>query len=190
MPASERDSHRNLILLCPTHHAVVDKTPHSHNAETLKQWKSDHEDWVHTELAAAMPSVTFAELAVITDAMVNNPGPISDDFSITRPSEKMARNGLSVRVEGDLAMGLSRSSVVERFIQDFSTTDPQFGERLTQRFVAEYQSLHQEGVRGDDLFESLMQFAADSAPRRNFRLQAAGLAVLSHLFEKCEIFDK
>ena len=39
----ELNSHENLILLCPTHHALVDAQPETYTAEILKKWKQTHE---------------------------------------------------------------------------------------------------------------------------------------------------
>ena len=39
----ELNSPENLILLCPTHHTLVDGQPETYTAEKLKQWKQDHE---------------------------------------------------------------------------------------------------------------------------------------------------
>jgi len=41
----ERDSYSNLILLCPTHHTMIDKDPSSYPVELLHKFKSDHELW-------------------------------------------------------------------------------------------------------------------------------------------------
>lgn len=38
------DSYENLVLLCPTHHTLVDKAPEGYfSIETLLKWKKDHE---------------------------------------------------------------------------------------------------------------------------------------------------
>lgn len=40
------DTYENLILLCPTHHTLIDKAPDDFPVETLQAWKRDHEDRV------------------------------------------------------------------------------------------------------------------------------------------------
>ena len=45
----ERNSPENLIMLCPTHHAVVDGQPEFYTAELLQQWKWDHEAKVRSQ---------------------------------------------------------------------------------------------------------------------------------------------
>ncbi|MBO4271274.1 HNH endonuclease signature motif containing protein [Microbispora triticiradicis] len=52
MPQEQRDSYANLILLCPTHHTLIDK---NHGADypvaVLQQMKQRHEDLVESKLA-------------------------------------------------------------------------------------------------------------------------------------------
>ncbi|MEY7847738.1 hypothetical protein AB7C87_00840 [Natrarchaeobius sp. A-rgal3] len=43
MDDSERDKYSNLIILCPTHHEIVDKAPEEYPPEVLEQWKLGHE---------------------------------------------------------------------------------------------------------------------------------------------------
>jgi hypothetical protein len=46
------DTYANLILLCPTHHREVDKSPEGvFPAKLLHQWKSDHEEAIRETLA-------------------------------------------------------------------------------------------------------------------------------------------
>ncbi len=46
----ERASYRNLILLCPTHHSIIDKAPEDYPIERLHMIKQEHEDWVRESL--------------------------------------------------------------------------------------------------------------------------------------------
>ena len=48
---NERDSYHNLILMCPTHHAIIDKDPQGFPLETLYYIKSQHELWVEEILS-------------------------------------------------------------------------------------------------------------------------------------------
>lgn len=45
-----KDSYDNHILLCPTHHKVIDSSPKTWTVEKLKQLKEDHEKWVTVQL--------------------------------------------------------------------------------------------------------------------------------------------
>jgi len=41
------DEYENLILLCPTHHRIIDKAPKGEfSVDELKEWKRQHEAWV------------------------------------------------------------------------------------------------------------------------------------------------
>ena len=44
-PLLENELHHydNIILLCPTHHTLIDKSEEEFSAETIKKWKVDHE---------------------------------------------------------------------------------------------------------------------------------------------------
>lgn len=49
MTEKERDDYPNLILLCPTHHEVIDSDD-SYTVEKLKQIKQDHEDSISIKI--------------------------------------------------------------------------------------------------------------------------------------------
>lgn len=42
LPISERDEFENIILLCPTCHTTIDKTPRLFPVDTIIQWKKNH----------------------------------------------------------------------------------------------------------------------------------------------------
>lgn len=46
----QRDNYENLILLCPTHHKLVDSQSSTHTVQALMQLKAKHEEWVGTSL--------------------------------------------------------------------------------------------------------------------------------------------
>ena len=49
-PADKLDSYDNLILLCRTHHKMVDDQSTTDTANILRQMKSNHEVWVSQKL--------------------------------------------------------------------------------------------------------------------------------------------
>jgi len=57
MSVEQRDSYDNLILLCPTHHAEIDKNPDDWSISRLHTIKSVHEEWVSEQLNAGSISV-------------------------------------------------------------------------------------------------------------------------------------
>jgi hypothetical protein len=50
VPGGERDGYGNLILLCPTHHRMIDRQRSTWTVERLLQLKADHERWVDERL--------------------------------------------------------------------------------------------------------------------------------------------
>jgi len=50
MSIDERDDYSNLILLCPTHHKIIDASPEEWTVEKLLQLKREHEQWVSSQL--------------------------------------------------------------------------------------------------------------------------------------------
>ncbi len=187
MPPEDRDRYENWILLCPTHHDLVDGQPSTYSAENLRCWKSDHERWVQERRRAELVSVSFAELEIVTRGIVNTPAPPATDFRITDPRKKMSRNRLTDRVHFELSLALSKAKEVGAFVEQMAVLDPEFPERLKAGFVAEYDRLRTEGIDGDALFEALRDFS--SSGFQEFKYRAAGVAVLSYLFEKCEVFE-
>ena len=50
LTSDERNSYHNLILLCPTHHKIIDKNTEDYPVERLHILKSQHELWVQKSL--------------------------------------------------------------------------------------------------------------------------------------------
>lgn len=51
VPLDQRDNYENLILLCPTHHKLVDSQSSTHTVQALMQLKAKHEKEVRTLLS-------------------------------------------------------------------------------------------------------------------------------------------
>lgn len=187
-PRELRDRYENLILLCSTHHDQVDGQPNTYTVGHLRQWKADHEKWVQERLAKEMPLVTFAELEVVTSAIIAVPHPIDTDFVIISPAEKMRRNSLTAISHFPLMVGLSKAKEVGQFVEHIAVYNPTFPEQLTTGFRAAYRNFMAAGLQGDVLFQALCDFASGGSHR--FDRQAAGIAVVSYLFEKCDVFER
>lgn len=187
-PTELRDRYDNLILLCPTHHTLVDKQPNTYSIEELRSWKQRHEAWVAEQLPEAMSEMAFRELELLTLSLISAPGKPSTDFDPLGPNEKLARNGLSGMTHHFLVMGFSQARQVREFVAMMAARDPDWPERLKAGFVREYRSLKARGVDGDSLYQGLCLFAR--ADHSEMSYWAAGLAVVAYLFETCEVFEK
>lgn len=188
LPETERDRYDNLILLCATHHAQVDGQVNTYTIQHLRQWKADHEEWVQNALAQGMTNVTFAELEMVTSAITALAIPVTTNFSITPPHEKMQRNKLTDKSNFRLTIGLSKAKEVGHFVEHIAALKLDFPEQLTAGFLTEYQKFLGIGIVGDALFQALTDFACGGS--KEFDKQAAGIAVVAYLFEKCELFEK
>lgn len=189
MTDEQRNHYDNLIYLCPYCHTKIDKQEADYSAEFLFSIKEEHESWVSEQLDQGMSEVSFAELEIAAKALASGKHSSNGDgFEVIPPEEKINKNGLSDTVRSDIAMGLSKSHEVERFLANMATNvDEEFPERLKSGFKTKYLEL-KETLSGDELFMSMLEFA--QAGQKGFRQQAAGLAILSHLFHLCEVFEK
>ena len=187
-PKADINKYVNLILLCPTHHAIVDAHDSTHTIDDLRLWKNKHEQWVREALAEAMPTVTFSELEMVSSVLLAGfSAEWEETFVLTDPREKMRRNGLSQKVDFWLKTGLMNAREVGRFVSHMAEIYIDYPERLKAGFILRYREHQAQGLDGDSLFESLHQFSHGNS--RNFSRQAAGLSVLAYLFEKCEVFE-
>jgi len=187
MTDKERNSYKNLILVCGNHHKVIDDQPQTYTAEKLYVIKKEHEMWVANAIKQEMVNVTFAELNVVTKYLYSGQATIDDSLVLVPPRDKIKKNGLSQEITNMILQGMVQVKQVGTYISNAPDID--FGERLKQGFVNEYQRLKNgEKLTGNDLFNALFEFATGGS--NNFRQTAAGLAVLVYLFEKCEVFEK
>jgi hypothetical protein len=187
MPQEERDAADNLVLLCRDHHAVADRQENTYTVDQMRRWKLDHEAQVDQQMEDLVGEITFLELELVADAVASTPLTGNPGFTLTEVREKMSKNDLTDRVSHDMSVGMLGAELVKDYVAGRAVMSPDFPERLRGGFVAEYDSLHATGLRGDDLFLALRAFAAP--PHQDLKRQVAGLAVLVHLFRICEVFE-
>jgi len=115
-PEEKRATYENLILLCPTHHTLVDKQPNTFTVADLRAWKSNHEKWMRGRLGLAVSGIGFIELEAVCRFLLSPAGLPTANFQVTPPAEKMKRNGISPRLENYLRLGIGAASEVERYV--------------------------------------------------------------------------
>lgn len=187
MSDKERNAHSNLILVCPSCHKKIDDQPNTYTVEELCKIKQEHENWIVASTEQAVVDVTFAELSVVAKYIASGRASTSDSLTLIPPKDKIQKNGLSNTIEQLIIMGMIQVKQVADFVN--RCPDIEFGDRLSQGFVMEYERLkNTEMMSGDELFNGLLDFA--SAGAVDFKQRAAGLTVLVYLFEKCEVFEK
>ena len=98
----ELNSPENLILLCPTHHAVVDGQPQFYTAEMLRQWKREHEAKVKNRYPAGLDIIRELVDQKIEDETDRlRKSRFFAEFNSGQYSLTLARN----LVEGELSVG-------------------------------------------------------------------------------------
>ncbi len=187
VPLDQRDAPDNLILLCPNHHREVDNNPDRYTYEELRRWRREHLDWRECVLNQGVPQVSFAELEILLRAIASNGRHGGGDLSLTALDRKIRRNDLR-RSHDLIKIGLVKVEEVRMYVGKQEEMLSDFGARLSAGFAKAYLEAREDGLRGDDLFDAMHMFASQG--RREFRYQAAGLAVLVYLFEKCEVFER
>lgn len=186
MTDDERNSSDNLIFLCQNHHKIIDDQPIIYTVEGLLEMKDVHKKWVIEKTRKSLPSVTFVELEIVTKYLLSN-APTDINIEIITPKEKIKKNQLTMEVENEIISGLSRVKLIKDYINQ--SIDSEFGEKLKQGFIDEYNRLtEKENLKGDRLFESLLGFASNG--NTDFKRRAASLVVLVYFFEQCDIFEK
>jgi len=190
MPEKERNKYANLVLVCGDHHKVVDTLDSKYTVSELKTYKVVHERWVEECLSRGMDNFTSAELEVACRAIEGSSVLPSTALHAIPPSRKLLHNSLFASSERLITFGLMRSDAVRRYLQVMaSQIDPDFPGRLRAGFVAEYGTFWERGLRGDALFLGMKEFAGGGTDS-SFERQAAGLAVLSYLFQVCDVFEE
>ncbi len=188
-PKDKLDTYENWILLCPTCHDTVDAHENKYNVQFLRTLKTDHENWVHNTLNDTMSEITFAELEVAIQGIAQQDNGPVEGFSVIPPEEKILKNQLSAASRNMIAMGLMQGSQVKEYLENVEQVDAGFIDRLIGGFKEKYKQLSENHeLTSDAVFEELLNFASGNGI--DFRMRAAGLALLTHLFETCEVFEK
>jgi hypothetical protein len=138
LPQNDRDKYENWILLCNTHHALIDNQPNTYTSDDLRSWKTEKEAWVKKRLTDSMPNVTFTELREITEKIITEPSLPSEDYGVIPPKDKMTRNQLTESTSYYITIGIGMFREVEKFITQMAITDIKYPERLKAGFLAEY----------------------------------------------------
>ncbi len=187
-PSEKLDTYDNWILLCPTCHDTVDAQPELYSVDRLRELKKKHELWVEESLSSAMTSVSFGELEVALRAIVSQSINVDNSLTIIPPNEKIEINHLSRRIRNLLTMGLMQAPLVQKVFIEMEKIVVGFENRIVMGFQEQYYKLRDASKAPDEIFYELLSFA--TLGKTDFAAQSAGLAILSHLFEKCDVFEK
>ena len=187
-PREQIDQPENLILLCPTHHTLVDKQESTYTVEDLRRMKLTHETKVRKRLEQQVLEIRSQDFEQVLNFLVKaNPGVPSAPTQPTPPEEKMHKNGLTEAIRGWLNIGFAASCRVDQFIKHMTLIDSNYPERLRDTFRKEYDRLITEGKSGDSLFISILDWMRQG--REGTEQEAAVYPVMAYLFQTCELFE-
>jgi hypothetical protein len=186
-PSDKLNKYENLLYLCRDHHRLIDMQGNTYTTDQIRGWKTEHENKFSEMIEDVIPDVSFKELQIVTDAILAKHAPVSGRFTLTAPIDKMKKNDLTIDSSYLITMGLGQSREVSEYIKEASVLMPKFIEELIAGFKNKYDELIMEDYLGDDLFNQMHRFACNGNGKAS--VKAAGLAVLVHLFETCEVFE-
>ncbi len=100
---AERNHHSNLILLCPTHHALIDSQPNTFSVAVLHQLKADHEATIRR---LARPAASDSAVVLVQDTLHSTLLPITHLPAVVFSAPCHFRSGQ----EGEVRQRLRRPS--------------------------------------------------------------------------------
>lgn len=189
MTPEARNAIGNLIYLCPDCHRLIDASPDEYPVERLQEIKATRERRFAEAMRDAIPNIGFPELDELARGFLDpSPAPSDGDFTLVPPEDKLTLNQLGAGSRLLIERGLGVAPQVKEFLASRHRTDSHFATRLKNRFLREYTDRYLQGHRGDDLF-TLLCSAANRGHLDPLR-QMVGIAVVSYLFESCDLFEK
>ncbi|MBZ4652867.1 MAG: Uncharacterized protein JG781_205 [Peptococcaceae bacterium] len=135
---------------------------------------------------SSLNNLGFEQLQVVLSTISRLPTPNEVDIRPV-PQNKIRENMLSDNVQELIKYGMRRANLVEKFFASYY--DPIFGDEIASAFHEYYGQLKRQMITPDLIFMKLQEFAG-GAKRGTPEHEAAVLAVLAHLFEKCDIFER
>jgi hypothetical protein len=184
----ERNNHKNIILLCPNDHLLVDRDSVEYTVEKLHSIKNDHLVYISNSIKGQLSNVTFAELQVIVSYLVSSNKDYDTNYSLEHitPKEKIDKNKLSEANAGLITMGMTRVKQVKDYLN--TNPDVNFSERLRTRLVKYYNEEKAKESDPNILFDNLLSYMSEGS--NDFKKKASALSVLTYFFETCDIFEK
>lgn len=99
---------------------------------------------------------------------------------------KLEANALSAAAAEYLQLGRRREHLVQQYFE--AHPNPMLGEEVATAFRDEYRRLRRDELDANAIFAALQELAGGSI-RGDVEHEAAVLAVMSYLFERCDIFE-
>lgn len=134
---------------------------------------------------ADMNDMGYADLEPLLMGIRRPQVSLLDDFAPV-PSKKLEANNFSDKACEILRQGRRQERLVEEFLQQWP--EPSFADDLAQAFRKHYAELRELGLDSDSILAGFQSFVMGGG-RKDPRTEAAGMAVISYFFERCDIFE-
>ncbi len=184
--SQKSNSYENLVLLCSTHHRLVDGQENTYTVSTLLEWKEQHEAWVSERLR--LEEFTHVELESIISWLTKDANLPTEDFMLRPPHDKMLYNDFSAQIKHHITQGLLYVSEIQGYIRNRSAYESHYAERLLKPLTELYEEYKEQGLESDYIFTELWDFACGKS--LDFGKRNAGLAIIVYFFDRCELFEK
>lgn len=182
---TDPNAYDNWILLCPTHHKIVDDDPIEYTADVLRQWKLDRENEIIRGWQVAQ--FNFQELEEIITWLAETTDVPASNLLLTPIEDKIARNNLSLSTRKLIAIGIGFVGEAESYVNQISRTRPGFAYQLLGPLLTLYGNLKEDGISNDDLVSELVHFACGHSRIPSKWL--AGIVLIAYFFERCDLLD-
>ena len=184
--------------LPPGVHKYLDALRTQHPSITIEIWSEAALARLHQRLNLANLRMLYGPAPSQKDREAVAPGDVEGvirhlEQAELRPGEepirppsvdKIRKNDLSEDVRLLLAVGKRKDFLVKKYFETHPVAN--LGEHIAEGFRNRYRSLKETERSPDDIFVGLQQYIGDGgSPRR----QVAAFAVLSYLFDRCDIFE-
>lgn len=114
-----------------------------------------------------------------------DPGTLDMGDPVAPSAEKLNSNGLSIAVIELIRGGLVGARRVQDFFDRYPV--PDYVDTIAGAFKREYIKLRDEQTKPDNIYDGLYRYAGGD--EGDSKRKAAVMAVLSYLFERCDIFE-
>lgn len=132
-----------------------------------------------------LTGVTASNIKNVIDAISRENGNSNKEMTPVS-SRKLHVNNLSHDVKSLIKVGLTKSEAVNIYFS--RNYNPKLGDEIASTFKKKYDELKETGLPPDNIFAALQQFISGEHIKEP-RDQVAALAVLTYLFERCDIFE-